>query len=102
MTEKEVQCVFDAKPLESGKVEAGDYRIYGVLSEFIDVQFGLYFSNILVVFREGRAAIVIDVPATIHCVRGSRRALLIFLRTMALWTNRRLLLEGARSIKSLR
>jgi len=53
MTEAEVAAVLKAKPLESGVVEAGRYSIYGS-NETFGVSMWVYFSNILVVFREGK------------------------------------------------
>jgi hypothetical protein len=67
MTESEVQAALKAKPLESGKVEAGDYRIYGSNESVGDISSisGTFrhFSNILVVFREGKAVAISSTPA---------------------------------------
>ena len=61
MTEVEVEAVVKAKPLESGKVEAGLYRIYGS-NESINVEFWLRAPHILVVFREGKATAISSIP----------------------------------------
>jgi hypothetical protein len=69
MTESEVEAVLKAKPLESGKVEAGDYRIYGSNESVghISSISGAFphFSNVLVVFRQGTAIAIESVPAGI-------------------------------------
>lgn len=62
MTESDVDSVLEAKPLESGKVDGGDYRIYGS-NESFNVDDSLHFSNILVVFRDRKASAIVSVPA---------------------------------------
>lgn len=62
MTVAEVESILKAKPLESGKVEAGNYKIYGS-NESFDIGYILHFSNILVVFKEGKASTIYNVPA---------------------------------------
>ena len=62
MTEAEVEIALKAKPLESGKVEAGPYKIYGS-NEWFDLDMWLQFSNILVIFREGKAVAISSIPA---------------------------------------
>jgi len=54
MTEAEIEAVLKAKPLESGQIEGGSYRIYGS-NETFDIGDWLRFSNVLVIFREGKA-----------------------------------------------
>lgn len=61
MTESEVESVLKAKPLESGKVEAGSYEIYGS-NESLDIS-RIHFSNILVVFKEGKVTAIYRVHA---------------------------------------
>jgi hypothetical protein len=61
MTEEEVESVLNAKPLETGHVEAGSYKIYGS-NERLSLSSSLYFSNILVVFRDKRLTVVYGVP----------------------------------------
>jgi hypothetical protein len=56
MTESEVESVLKAKPLESGKVDAGSYRIYGSNKSF--KMKDLHFANILVVFRDGKVSVI--------------------------------------------
>lgn len=66
MTEPEVEAVLKAKPLESGKVEAGLYKIYGSNESFdISSISGTWrhFSNVLVVFRGGKVIAIQDLPA---------------------------------------
>jgi hypothetical protein len=66
MTESEVEATLKAKPLESGQVEAGLYRIYGSNESFdISSISGVWrhFSNILVVFRDGKAIAISSIPA---------------------------------------
>jgi hypothetical protein len=53
MTEAEVQSVLRAKPIETGDVEAGAFKFYGS-TESLDVLPYLHYSNILVLFREGK------------------------------------------------
>jgi hypothetical protein len=66
MTEREVESAFRAKPLESGKVEvdseAHSYAIYGS-NESFDILSDLHFANVVVVFRNGKVAIVRGIPA---------------------------------------
>jgi hypothetical protein len=62
MTEMEVEAALKAKPLESGKVEAGLYKIYGS-NESFNIDAWLHFSNILVVVREGKAIAISSTPA---------------------------------------
>ncbi|MGO8751434.1 MAG: hypothetical protein ACLQNE_36265 [Thermoguttaceae bacterium] len=62
MSESEVEAVLRAKPLESGKVEAGLYRIYGS-NESFDASMFIHFSNILVVFAKGKATAISSIPA---------------------------------------
>jgi hypothetical protein len=64
MTEAEVESAFGAKPLESGKVDEGDYKLYGVFGEYNnDLPFWLHFSNVLIVFRDGKANTILGIPA---------------------------------------
>lgn len=64
MTEAEVESVLKAKPLESGKVEVGSYKIYGSNESFnIDNDYSLHFWNVLVVFREGKVSVIYSFPA---------------------------------------
>ncbi len=62
MTESEVEAVVKAKPIESGNVEAGVYRIYGS-NESFNIDPSLHFSNILVVFREGKSIAISSILA---------------------------------------
>ncbi len=62
LTEAEVESVLKAKPLESGKVEAGSYEIYGSNKTF-DINHSIRFSNMLVVFKEGKVSVIYDVRA---------------------------------------
>ena len=65
MTESEVEAVLKAKPLESGKVEAGRYQIYGSNKSFNinDWHHFTCFSNILVIFREGKAVAISSIES---------------------------------------
>lgn len=64
MTEAEVEAVLKATPLESGEVEAGSYRIFGSNEAFnININSLLHFSNILIIFREGKAVSISSIPA---------------------------------------
>ena len=51
MTEAEVEAVFKAKPLASGKVEAGQYKVYG--SDELTPVYENYYTNVLLVFQDG-------------------------------------------------
>lgn len=62
MTESEVESVLRAKPLESGEVEAGSYRIYGSNESFNINLISLHFRNILVVFRGGKVSGTYSAP----------------------------------------
>lgn len=53
MTGREVETVLGEKPITSGQVEAGSYKIYGS-TEYVGVDSYLHYSNILVVFQQGR------------------------------------------------
>jgi hypothetical protein len=57
MTEAEVEKVLKAKPFEIGKVDAGTYEIYGS-NESFNINAALLFSNILILFKEGKACII--------------------------------------------
>jgi hypothetical protein len=61
MTEEEVESVLKCKPLESGRLEAGAYKIYGS-KEQVGLSGPLHFSNILVVFRDGNLAVIHNIP----------------------------------------
>ena len=61
MTVPEVEATLKAKPLEAGKVKSGDYSIYGSNERF-ELAFN-HFSNILVLFRQSKAAVIVSVPA---------------------------------------
>jgi hypothetical protein len=62
MTESEVQETLKAKPIEAGATEAGAYAIYGS-NESFSLYWGHLFSNVLVVFREGRLIAAYDICA---------------------------------------
>ncbi|HEV2969135.1 MAG TPA: hypothetical protein VGY55_04035 [Pirellulales bacterium] len=53
MTEAEVESIFKAKPLRSGEVKAGSFKVYGS-AESLDITAYLHYSNVLVLFREGK------------------------------------------------
>jgi hypothetical protein len=55
MTERDVESVLHANPVESGKVEAHSFAIYGSNESFA-ISHTLHFSNILVLFRDGKAS----------------------------------------------
>ena len=65
MTESEVQTMLNASPLESGEVEAGHYEIYGSNKTFEPGYWhGLWpFTNILVVYREGRTVAISSISS---------------------------------------
>ncbi len=62
MTEAEVEAVLHDQPLEAGEVDAGHYQIYGSYEAF-NIKMWLHFSNILVIFREGKAIAISNVSA---------------------------------------
>ena len=62
MTESDVESVLRAKPLESGKIDAGSYKIYGS-NELLDIDDLLHFSNVLVVFKEEKVTGIYGAPA---------------------------------------
>ena len=53
MTQAEVETLLKAKPIDSGQVEAGSFKIYGGTESF-DITADLHYSNIFVVLKEGR------------------------------------------------
>ncbi len=55
MTESEVESVLRAKPIKEGKVEAGLYKLYGS-NELLNVLGYEHYSNILILFREGKVS----------------------------------------------
>lgn len=55
MTVPEVESVLKARPIEAGEIEAGSFRIYGS-TESLDVMEALHYSNVLVLFEEGRVS----------------------------------------------
>ena len=55
MTESQVEAVLGAKPIQVGEVEAGPYKIYGS-NEMLDVQAYHHFSNVLILFRDGKVS----------------------------------------------
>jgi hypothetical protein len=61
MTKSEVESMLEAKPLESGKVDAGSYHIYGSNESFKMTQ--LHFANVLVLFRDGKVSVIHRAPA---------------------------------------
>jgi len=54
MTELEVESVLRAKPIKAGEVEAGSFKIYGS-TESLDIT-NDHYSNILVVFKDGKVS----------------------------------------------
>ena len=57
MTEKEVESVLKAKPIQTGEVEAGTFKIYGSTESLdIGVDSSLHYSNILVVSKKGKVS----------------------------------------------
>ena len=62
MTESDVEGILKAMPLEAGSVDAGVYKIYGS-NESFNIDVWLHFSNVLVVFRGGKATAVCDIGA---------------------------------------
>ena len=55
MTESDVQTILRAKPLESGKCKHGTFAIFGDHQSF-DIYFSVHYSNILVLFEEGKVS----------------------------------------------
>lgn len=53
MSEAEVESVLKAKPLKSGEVRLGTFKVYGSKESF-DLNRDLHFSNVLVLFRKGK------------------------------------------------
>jgi hypothetical protein len=78
MTESEVEATLKAKPLESGKVEAGNYSIYGTNESFVvnDWLWFSPFSNILVVFRDGKAIAITSIRAMYEWHRDLEQTLI--------------------------
>jgi hypothetical protein len=57
MTPAQVEAIFKAKPLETGKVPAGDYQIYGS-DESSKLGHPMRFTNVLVLFQKSKATFV--------------------------------------------
>jgi len=57
MSPEDVQTVFKAKPLQTGKVAAGDFQVYGSNDSF-DIDPALLYSNVLVLFKDGKANVI--------------------------------------------
>ena len=57
MTPSEIEAVFKAQPIESGELEEGSYRIFGS-NESFSINHAIHFANILIVFKEGKAALI--------------------------------------------
>jgi hypothetical protein len=57
MSPTEVEAIFKAKPLESGKVAAGNFRVYGS-DESFDIAPEVLYSNVLVVFKDEKAGVI--------------------------------------------
>lgn len=55
MRQSDVESILKGKPIESGSVQAGTYRIYGSTESF-DITDDLHYSNILLVFRDGKVS----------------------------------------------
>ncbi len=62
MTEKQVEAILKAKPLERGKAHGHVYKIYGS-NESFNIYGWLHYSNVLVVFREGKVKAAYSVGA---------------------------------------
>jgi hypothetical protein len=62
MTEAEVEHVLNAKPLESGQLEAGSCKVYGS-DESFPIDFESHFRKVVAVFREGKAIAIFDFSA---------------------------------------
>jgi hypothetical protein len=69
MTESEVESILKAKPIESAEVGANSVEIYGSTQSF-NIVSSLHFSNILVVFREGKLIGIYSGEATPGGERG--------------------------------
>jgi hypothetical protein len=57
MTEAEVENVFQSKPLFFGEVEAGLFKVYGS-DEFLTLGGNLGYTNVLVVFTDGKLSTI--------------------------------------------
>jgi hypothetical protein len=53
MTESDVESVLKAKPIETGDVEAGSFKIFGSTESF-DIRPDLHYANVLAVFKDGK------------------------------------------------
>lgn len=60
MTEQEVERVLQAKPIESGALKAGTCKVYGSSEVFPILN---HFSNVAVIFRNGKAIMIRQVAA---------------------------------------
>jgi hypothetical protein len=60
MTESEVESVLKVKPLEQGRLNIGSYKIYGSIESF-NIEAWHHFWNVLVVYRNGKAAAVYSI-----------------------------------------
>jgi len=63
MTEKDVDSIFKAKPLHTGKVEAGPFKIYGSNERLVlGPNNYLHYVNSLIVYREGKVIGIHAIP----------------------------------------
>lgn len=62
MTEQEVQQTLQAKPIESGQLDAGACRVYGS-KESLPVSFEEHFTNVVVIYHDGKASSFFSFPA---------------------------------------
>jgi hypothetical protein len=62
MSQEEVKKIFKASPIESGKLGSDEYAIYGSDKRFIIADAWIHFSNILVIYRDGKAEVVRSAP----------------------------------------
>ena len=79
MTEKEVESVLKAKPIESGEFHAGTWKIYGS-TEMLDIINYLHYSNILILFKSGKISGIYSgstVPSRENGLRSLREAVRI-------------------------
>jgi hypothetical protein len=56
MSESEVESFFKAKPLKSGDATIGSFKVYGNDTEAFDLNRDLHYSNVLVLFRNGKVS----------------------------------------------
>jgi len=80
MTSEQVRSVFKAKPLESGRVAAGTFEVYGSNASF-DIDPALLYSNVLVLYKDGKASVIYGIAGGSDWRENAQQEFVDFPRT---------------------